>query len=85
MVVFEKNCNRSRTFLNWTGSKMGVRLTNVTQLPPLTRPGQSAPKSHCQKITLKIESKWKHFTARTEEIITPSVSRMKKNCMSLQR
>lgn len=64
---------------------MGVRLTNVTQLPPLTRPGQSAPKSHCQKIALKIESKWKHFTARTEEIITPSVSRMKKNCMSLQR
>ena len=47
---------------------MGVRMTNVTHLPPLTRPGQSAPESHCQKITLKIESKWKHFTARTEEL-----------------
>jgi len=41
------------SILNWTGSKMGVRLTNVTQLPPLTRPSQSAPKSHCQKNPLK--------------------------------
>ena len=49
---------------------MGVRMTNVTHLPPLKRPGQSAPKSHCQKITLKIESKWKHIMVKTAKIIT---------------
>ena len=57
---------------------MGVRMTNVTHLPPLTRPGQSAPESHCQKITLKIESKWKHIMVKTAKIITPSDFQMKR-------
>ena len=57
---------------------MGVRVTNVTHLPPLTRPGQSAPESHCQKITLKIESKWKHIMVKTAKIITPSDFQMKR-------
>ena len=54
---------------------MGVRMTNVTHLPPLARPDQSAPESHCQK---KSPLKWKHIMVKTANIITPSGFQMKR-------